>query len=203
MWASHKVCAQVPYPSLIWLWFLWSTTHRKLHPQEAPPTGNFSHRKFLLLITTSSAAKNTQFLKINYSSHTVFHYVTHGYVITLTILYMLCHMASHDFGVNVTWLSTALRFEVQGRIELNTHTVWYSITWPSVDVTWPSVDVTWPSYYTVFQDHWPHLCCTLHALKGRGITWTPRNRKPEKLRDTLRECEVWHARWWGISVFQE
>lgn len=43
----------------------------KHHPQEAPPTGNFVHRKFLLLISTSSAAKNTQFLKINCSSHTV------------------------------------------------------------------------------------------------------------------------------------
>ncbi len=25
---------------------------------------------------------------------------------------------------------------------------------------------------------------------GRGVTWTPKNKKPEKLRDTLRECEV-------------
>ena len=140
----------------------------KHHPQEAPPTGIRSFWKSTILPTPYST-------------------LTRGYVITLTILYMLCHMASIDFGVNVTWLSTALRFEVQGRNQLNTHTVWYSITWPSVDVTWPS-------YYTVFQD-WPHLCCTLHALKGRGITWTPRNRKPEKLRDTLRECEVWHARW--------
>lgn len=49
---------------------------------------------------------------------------------------------------------------------------------------------------------WQHLkiCCeivfpistvpALYIHQGRGITWTPRNRKPEKLRDTLRECEV-------------
>ena len=26
--------------------------------------------------------------------------------------------------------------------------------------------------------------------QGRGITWTPRNKKPDKLRDNLREYEV-------------
>ena len=28
------------------------------------------------------------------------------------------------------------------------------------------------------------------AFAGRGIVWTPKNRRPEKLRDTLKECEV-------------
>lgn len=91
----------------------------KHHPQEAPPTRIRSFWKSTILPTPYST-------------------LTGGYVIALTILYMLCHMASDDFGVNVTWLSTALRFEVQGRNQLNTHTVWYCITWPSVDVTWPS-----------------------------------------------------------------
>ena len=24
----------------------------------------------------------------------------------------------------------------------------------------------------------------------RGVSWTPKNRRPEKMRDTLKECEV-------------
>lgn len=31
--------------------------------------------------------------------------------------------------------------------------------------------------------------CRRAWAEGRGITWTPRNRRPDKLRDTLRECE--------------
>ena len=27
-------------------------------------------------------------------------------------------------------------------------------------------------------------------FSARGITWLPSNKKPEKLRDTLKECEV-------------
>lgn len=34
--------------------------------------------------------------------------------------------------------------------------------------------------------------CEQRRLWGedRGVSWTPKNRRPEKLRDTLKECEV-------------
>lgn len=34
------------------------------------------------------------------------------------------------------------------------------------------------------------VCVRVCVYVGRGITWVPRNKKPERLRDTLRECEV-------------
>lgn len=43
---------------------------------------------------------------------------------------------------------------------------------------------------------WASKNCCPFLFSARNITWTPKNKKPDKLKDALKEVEV---RWTGLS----